>query len=168
MISDDGHNIEFVRQGRDQCQPLAHERIRDESAVKNHLSASQRRAVNEILSSRDRVFGLQGVAGSGKTSTLCEVRNAAERDGYKVQGLAPTSRATAQLQEAGINATTLQRHLTQTTGDHAGRNLYVVDEASLVSTKQTREFLERMGPNDRALLVGDTRQHEAVDAGRPF
>src|SRR5262249_36767342 len=105
---------------------------------------------------------------SGKTSTLCEVRNAAEREGYKVQGLAPTSRATAQLQEAGINATTLQRHLTQTTGDHAGRNLYVVDEASLTSTKQTHELFERMRPGDRALLVGDTRQHQAVDAGRPF
>src|SRR5262249_50211041 len=122
MIASERRNIEFVQQGRDRCQPLACDRIRDEAARASHLSGSQRRAVNEILSNRDRVFGLQGVAGSGKTSTLCEVRNAAEREGYKVQGLAPTSRATAQLQEAGINATTLQRHLTQTTGDHAGRN----------------------------------------------
>lgn len=28
-------------------------------------------------------------------------------------------------------------------------------------------FLERLGPEDRVLLVGDVRQHEAVDAGRP-
>src|SRR5262249_51071253 len=168
MIAAERQNIEFVRQGRDQCQPLARDRIREESAGKSHLNTGQKKAINQILSNRDRVFGLQGVAGSGKTTTLREVRNAADNEGYKVQGLAPTSRATAQLEEAGINAKTLQRHLTEAPDDHAGRNLYVVDEASLASTKQTRELFERMSPNDRALLVGDIRQHQAVDAGRPF
>jgi ATP-dependent exoDNAse (exonuclease V) alpha subunit len=31
-----------------------------------------------------------------------------------------------------------------------------------------REFLSRIGPNDRLLLVGDIRQHQGVEAGRPF
>src|SRR5258708_20668404 len=31
-----------------------------------------------------------------------------------------------------------------------------------------REFLTRIGPNDRVLLVGDIRQHQGVEAGRPF
>ncbi len=31
-----------------------------------------------------------------------------------------------------------------------------------------RGFLEKIGPNDRVLVIGDTRQHQAVDAGRPF
>jgi ATP-dependent exoDNAse (exonuclease V) alpha subunit len=31
-----------------------------------------------------------------------------------------------------------------------------------------REFLSRLGPNDRVLLIGDTRQHQGVEAGRPF
>jgi ATP-dependent exoDNAse (exonuclease V) alpha subunit len=44
----------------------------------------------------------------------------------------------------------------------------MVDEASLVSTRQTGEFLDRLGPNDRVLMIGDTRQHQAVEAGRPF
>ena len=30
------------------------------------------------------------------------------------------------------------------------------------------EFLHRLRENDRVLLVGDTRQHEAVEAGRPY
>jgi len=30
------------------------------------------------------------------------------------------------------------------------------------------EFVKRLNPNDRVLLVGDRRQHEAVEAGRPF
>jgi AAA domain len=30
------------------------------------------------------------------------------------------------------------------------------------------EFLHRLHKEDRVLLVGDKRQHEAVEAGRPF
>ena len=30
------------------------------------------------------------------------------------------------------------------------------------------EFFERLKENERVVLVGDTRQHQAVDAGRPF
>jgi ATP-dependent exoDNAse (exonuclease V) alpha subunit len=31
-----------------------------------------------------------------------------------------------------------------------------------------REFLSRLAPRDRVLLIGDTRQHQGVEAGRPF
>jgi ATP-dependent exoDNAse (exonuclease V) alpha subunit len=48
------------------------------------------------------------------------------------------------------------------------KHFYVVDESSLASTNQMREFLSRIGPNDRVLLVGDIRQHQGVEAGRPF
>ena len=44
----------------------------------------------------------------------------------------------------------------------------MVDESSLASTRQMREFLDRLGPHDRVLLIGDTRQHQGVDAGKPF
>ena len=30
------------------------------------------------------------------------------------------------------------------------------------------EFFERLKENDRVVLVGDVRQHQAVDAGRPY
>jgi conjugative relaxase-like TrwC/TraI family protein len=169
MIASERRNIEEMRQGQDKFEPLVGSRGREEASRAAHLSFAQRNAVKEILSSRDRVFALQGVAGSGKTTALREVRKAAERDGYNVQGFAPTSRAAAHLQEAGIPATTLQRHLMQSSTDsRSGRQLHIVDESSLVSTKQTREFLERMGPRDRVLLVGDMRQHQALEAGRPF
>ena len=39
---------------------------------------------------------------------------------------------------------------------------------SLASTRQMQAFLEKIGPQDRVLLVGDTRQHQGVDAGKPF
>ena len=44
----------------------------------------------------------------------------------------------------------------------------MLDESSLASTRQMQSFLEKVGPQDRVLLVGDTRQHQGVDAGKPF
>ena len=46
--------------------------------------------------------------------------------------------------------------------------LYVLDESSLASTRQMHAFLHRLDPQDRVLLVGDVRQHQAVEAGRPY
>ena len=39
-----------------------------------------------------------------KTTALAAVRDAAEREGYQVEGFAPTSRATHKLAEVGIEA----------------------------------------------------------------
>src|SRR5919108_86751 len=168
-IANERRNIEHMRQGQDRCRPLVSDKIAAEAARSERLNPSQQRVVRETLSNRDRIFAVQGVAGSGKTTTLREIRVAAQRDGYQVKGLAPTSRAASQLEEAGVSSTTLQRHLAQPVSDSRGHgNLYMVDEASLVSTRQTGEFLDRLGPNDRVLMIGDTRQHQAIEAGRPF
>src|SRR5258708_8613534 len=60
-------------------------------------------------------------------------------------------------------------HLARSQEPYDGhQRLYVLDESSLARTKQMNEFLHRLKENDRVLLVGDTRQHEAVEAGRPF
>lgn len=134
-----------------------------------HLSVSQRNAVEDVLTSRDRMMALEGVAGGGKTTSLTAVREGAERAGYQVEGLAPTSRAAQKLAEAGIETQTLQRHLAR--GEQQGdgqKRLYVVDESSMASTKQIHTFVERLKENDRVLFVGDVRQHEAVEAGRPY
>ena len=44
----------------------------------------------------------------------------------------------------------------------------MLDESSLASTRQINDFLQRLGAEDRVLLVGDVRQHEAIEAGRPY
>jgi ATP-dependent exoDNAse (exonuclease V) alpha subunit len=136
-----------------------------------HLSRAQRDAVEHILTSRDQVQGLHGRAGAGKTTALALVRVGAESNGYAVEGLAPTSRAAQQLRDAGIPADTLQGFLARGNrppGGETGRHLYMVDESSLASTKQMREFLEKIGPQDKVLFIGDTRQHQSVDSGKPF
>src|SRR6202050_4255817 len=135
-----------------------------------HLNRTQRTVVEDVLSSSHHIQGIQGFAGSGKTTTLAAIRGAAEGQGYQVEGFAPTSRAARQLNEAGIEAGALQGFLVRTANSdlREQKHFYLVDESSLASTNQMREFLSRLGPNDRVLLIGDTRQHQGVEAGRPF
>ena len=133
-----------------------------------HLNAGQKTAAEEILTSRDVVQGLEGKAGVGKTTLLRSVREAAEKRGYVVEGFAPTSRAANQLRDSGISADTLQGFLARVRQPAPERHLYMVDESSLASTKQVRDFLAKLQPGERVLLIGDTRQHQGVEAGKPF
>ena len=133
-----------------------------------HLNSAQRAVAEDILTSRDVVQGLQGSAGVGKTTALITVREAAERRGYVVEGFAPTSRAARQLRDAGISSDTLQGFLARSRHPAPERHLYMVDESSLASTKQVHDFLARLNSGDRVLFIGDTRQHQGVEAGKPF
>lgn len=170
MIDLERDTIQMMRDGQSKNAPLA--RIETRSAIESnhaHLSDSQRRAVEQILSSRDQVTALEGVAGAGKTTSLAAIREAVEREGYGVEGVAPTSRAAQKLAEARIQSSTLQRHLVQRNrNDYGQKHLYILDESSLASTRQMNEFFHRLKRHDRVLLVGDTQQHQAVEAGAPY
>ena len=160
-----------VREGRNQAEPLLPRSQAISTADQHpHLNRTQKTVVEDVLSSPDRIQGIQGFAGSGKTTTLSVIRSAAESHGYQVEGFAPTSRAARQLGEAGVPAGTLQGFLARsvTTVPPDQSHLYFVDESSLASTNQMRDFLSRLNPQDRVLLIGDTRQHQGVEAGRPF
>jgi conjugative relaxase-like TrwC/TraI family protein len=143
-------------------------RIRTED-LHPELSKSQHAAVDEIFLSREKIVGLDGVAGAGKTTTLAVIREGVEAQGYTAEGFAPTSRAAQKLSEAGIRTSTLQHHLSRGEQPNTGeKRFYVLDESSLASTRQMHEFVSRLHRHDRVLLVGDVRQHEGVEAGRPF
>ncbi len=143
-------------------------RIRTED-LHPELSKSQLAAVDEIFLSREKIVGLDGVAGAGKTTTLAVIREGVEAQGYRVEGFAPTSRAGQKLAEAGMRTSTLQHHLARGERLETGeKRFYVLDESSLASTRQMHEFMSRLHRHDRVLLVGDVRQHEGVEAGRPF
>jgi conjugative relaxase-like TrwC/TraI family protein len=164
--------VRRMREGRHVLQPAMSRaeaiHVADRHA---HLNRAQKSVVEDVLSSPDRIQGIQGYAGAGKTTVLATLRSAVEAQGYEVQGFAPTSRAARQLREAGIEAGTLQGFLVRPAQSDAvpdRRQFYFVDESSLASTTQMREFLARLGPSDRVLLIGDTRQHQGVEAGRPF
>jgi molybdopterin-guanine dinucleotide biosynthesis protein len=171
MIEAEHEIIRRVREGQNDIEPVLPRPQAIAVADRHqHLNRTQKSVVEDVLSAPDRIQGIQGFAGSGKTTTLTAIRSAVERQGYQVEGFAPTSRAARQLNQAGIDARTLQGFLARTANPdpRERKHFYLVDESSLTSTNQMREFLSRIAPNDRVLLIGDTRQHQGVEAGRPF
>ena len=159
--------------------------------VQGHLSrgpltAGQKDAVKTILTAKDRTVGVQGYAGTGKTTMLNRARTLAEKKGWRMTGLAPSASAAQTLAtEAGIATETLQRFLARNAGVAEGRltkrgaremraafakTILVVDEGSLASTVQARDLLRIANELriPRVVLVGDARQLDAVDAGKPF
>jgi len=166
-------NIAHVLAGQNTMNPMmSAEDAQVQAKSRDFHNESQRRVIEEVLNSTDRIHGLQGRAGSGKTTVLDSIREGAEKSGYTVEGFAPTSRASAQLREAGIDANTLQSFLARgekhPSANPELRHLYMLDESSLASTRQMRAFLDKLNPNDRVLVIGDTSQHQGVDAGKPF
>ena len=114
-----------------------------------------------ILSAKDRTVGIQGYAGTGKTTMLNRARALAEKKGWRMIGLAPSASAVQTLaSEAGIETETLQRFLARNAGVSEGRltkkgakemraafskTILVVDEGSLASTVQARDLLRIAG-----------------------
>ena len=148
------------------------------------LTQGQRDAVRAILLSDDAIVGVQGRAGTGKTTMLREVRALAGEE-RRIVGLAPSAAASRVLErEAGLHARTLQWFLTrcraadvedpdaapESLRDLFGGSVVVLDEASMVSTEQMRSLM-RIAKNldiARLVMVGDTGQLRPVDAGQPF
>ena len=148
------------------------------------LNEGQRDAASTILLSPHRTVGVQGHAGSGKTTMLRAVAALAEE--RKIIGLAPSASAVHVLAgEADIPARTLQGFLARyrDVGDGIapsekmeearkalGGALLILDEASMVGTVQMRaltRIAEQTGVA-RLALVGDRRQLRSVEAGQPF
>ena len=172
--------VKTMRAGRGEGRTLADARVVEARLSRTGLTQGQRDAVEAIARSSDWLIGIQGHAGAGKTTML---REAAELPGMpRVRGLAPSSSAVRALErEAGIEARTLQWFLTRfddlsDAGRLAqGREMYAgtvltIDEASMIGTVQMDALLRTARALDvaRVVLVGDTRQLRAVDAGQPF
>ena len=159
------------RFGREQVAPIA-----SVNEVARHLSGrevtvGQAQAVELAATSKNRVNGVQGYAGSGKTTALRAFGELAQQRGYEVIGLAPSHSAVKALCESGIEAKTLQSWLSDRSAPKAlnERTVLVVDESGLVGNRNLLSTLERADKSGaRVLLVGDTKQYQSVTAGRGF
>ncbi len=185
-VGDEKETIALMEAGRDRGAIPVRARAVDKALRNGPLTDGQKAAVKLILSSDDRTVGVQGYAGSGKTTMLNRARALLEKRGWEVRGLAPSASAARTLSsEAGIETETLQRFLARYAGVAAGRmtakgekemraafakTVLIVDEGSLASTVQARDLL-RIADRlriPRVVLVGDEKQLDAVDAGKPF
>jgi conjugative relaxase-like TrwC/TraI family protein len=133
------------------------------------LSPAQEKALVDAALTRDRVTGIHGVAGSGK-STLVHALNKAAGRGRTVVALAPTSSAAANLGDtAGIGSRTVASLVA--TGGHGitPDHVLVLDEAGQLGSRQALRILEiSRATGARLLLMGDNKQTGAIEQGKPF
>ncbi|MEP6671597.1 MAG: MobF family relaxase [Chthoniobacter sp.] len=153
--------VAFVDATKGRCSPLS-----PSFEPSERLSVEQKEAVRAILSTRDQVFSLRGVAGAGKTTTLRELQKGLA--GRKVHYVAPTVAAAKVLQGEGFgNATTVEDFLQNVSRRvPLAEAVVVCDEAGLKSNRQGAELL-RLAQKYRlrVVFVGDVRQHGSVEAG---
>ena len=127
-------------------------------------------AVAELtLASTDWITSIEGRAGAAKTTTVGAIREFAEDHGYAVYGFAPTTRAVKSLSEAGVSASTVASLLESQSARDASNEIWIVDESSLLPTRQVNRLLRKAREQsvERIVFVGDQRQHHAIEAGRP-
>ena len=185
-VGEERETVALMREGAGRSRVAMRGWEVQEHLHKGPLTAGQKEAVKLILSAKDRTVGIQGYAGTGKTTMLKRARTLAEKRGWRMVGLAPSASAVQTLaSEAGIESETLQRFLARNAGVAEGRltrkgaremraafakTILVVDEGSLASTVQARDLLRIAGAVriPRVVFVGDAKQLDAVDAGKPF
>jgi Ti-type conjugative transfer relaxase TraA len=146
--------------------------VEEALASRSYLSDEQREAVRHITG-EEQLAVVVGLAGVGKSTMLSAAREGWEREGYRVYGAALSGKAAEGLEESsGIASRTLASWdygWQAGRGDLGSRDVLVIDEAGMVSSKQLARFIgeaERTGA--KIVLVGDPEQLQPIQAGAAF
>jgi hypothetical protein len=131
--------------------------------VADWLGEDQRRAIYHVLRTSDRITGLKGLAGTGKTTALRELVAACRQAGMESLFCAPTTATTDVLRREGFETTTLQSLLLSRPSLLKGK-LIVLDEAGAVGMDDMKRLFD-LAQNNRIVLSGDTGQHASVTRG---
>jgi conjugative relaxase-like TrwC/TraI family protein len=149
------------------------------------LSTEQQDAALSILSGTNNIQLIQGDAGAGKTTIFALARDVAALSGIEIIAATPQNKLASELREAtGMQVQSVEGLLSQhhcATGkptsagiDNArselGGKILIVDEASMVSHRQMVGLMQiaEHGGLAKLVLVGDIKQIDPVEAGRPF
>jgi conjugative relaxase-like TrwC/TraI family protein len=127
------------------------------------LGEDQQRAIYHVLRTSDRITGLRGLAGSGKTTALRELVAACKEAKIEPLFCAPTAAATEVLRKEGFEAKTLQS-LLLSKQPLSKDKLVVLDEAGAVGMDDMKRLFD-LARDARIVLSGDTGQHASVARG---
>jgi conjugative relaxase-like TrwC/TraI family protein len=184
LLEKENRIIQLMIDGKDKHQAIVSD-LSKYSGKFTKLNDGQKRSAELILATKDMVTGIQGFAGTGKTTMIKTINEILREEGQKILGLSPTGVATRNLSTVGnIESMTLQRFLLQYDGVANGRGtkegriemkqkfeatIVLVDESSMISTGQMKDLLTISGElKFKLILVGDRRQLDSVEAGVPF
>ena len=192
-IASEARILAEVDAGKGQVDPIlpadvAGERLQRLAEIKHgfRLNSGQEQAGRMLLSSRDRIVAVQGVAGAGKSTMLKPAAEILREEGRNVLGLAIQNTLVQMLErDTGIPSVTVAKFLythrellepepSQEKVEHA-RSMFegsvlLLDEASMVPNGDQEKLtrLANLLGVARFANIGDRKQLAAVDAGKPF
>jgi len=184
MVHLESENLALVRARMNHGSPVTGIVIR--SAVNGQLSTVGTDNVREWTAARkllpdqaDAAFltlttpkwasAIEGLAGTTKTTVVGSIKEFAEKQGWTVRGFGTTTGSVQALNNAGVESLTIAKLLATTLPHKTSRELWIIDESSLLATRPVNEVLKlaRDRSVERIVFVGDQRQHLAIEAGSP-
>ncbi|NRA73724.1 MAG: conjugative relaxase [Rickettsiales bacterium] len=184
-LTQEKETIALMKSGFKTQKPIYTKKQLQKHLKKTTLNKGQRDAVSLILNTKDRIVGIQGHAGTGKTFMLKEARKLLTRKKYKCIGLATSSRAASVLQkDTRIKSQTIHSFLCnyqdlllgqKSTLEWKEQNqsalkntILLLDEAGQAPTNQVNGLFKIAKElNIRVVPIGDRKQLGAVEAGKP-
>ena len=168
--------LAIEREGRGGVAPLMSASEIERAFADTPLNAGQRAAVKTILGSRNRFIGVQGDAGTGKTFTVKyavdlvhKIRAGKASADYRVLAIAPYGNQVKALKNDGLDAKTLASFLYSRNKKINEKTVVVLDEAAIVGSRQMGDLMRAVAEaGSRLVMLGDTKQTEAIEAGKPF
>jgi AAA domain len=136
------------------------------------LSGEQRDAFEHATSPKDLGI-VVGYAGTGKSAMLGVAREAREKSGYQVRGLALSGIAAENLEQGSAipsrTIASLEHQWGQGRELLTSRDVLVIDEAGMVGSRQMERVLSHAhDAGAKVVLVGDPEQLQAIEAGAAF
>lgn len=173
------YNMQAMADGKGQATPTLNNADEKLEAVKKKmleekgykLDGEQQTAAKTILESKDFISGVQGYAGSGKTSLLKAVNDSS--DIRQVIGITPSAKAAQVLeQETGIKSQTIDLFCKKNANNVNPKlrgALLIIDESSMVGTAKLNEIIKIAEKHKiQLVLVGDKNQLQPIAAGNDF
>lgn len=167
----DHHILSMLDYAKDKNTPAYKVEDAKELLDKTTLNDGQKRCAEMVLTAKDSLLGIQGYAGTGKSYMLVQTKEILEKSGKEMHFFAPYASQVKSLKKDGLEANTLAKFL-KSKSLHKKLNensVLVIDESGVINSKQMRELLGlRQSIGCQIVLLGDTAQTKAVEAGSPF
>ncbi len=173
MLQIEQNIVDFARNGQEkESWKVSEEHIQQAIDNKAGISVEQQNALRHITGN-GQVSCVTGAAGTGKSFMLAAAKDAFEAEGYKVTGCSLSGKAAAELQGgSGIQSQTIHSLLNELDSGKrqlTDKDILVMDEAGMTDTRLMNRVVDAVKQADaKLILVGDTAQLQAVNAGGSF
>ena len=170
-LQSENNILRIMKEGKGSTKAYYTQDESDKILEQTTLNKGQKESAKLIMTSKDRVIGIQGYAGVGKSYTLSQVLPQVEKTGSQAHVFAPYGKQVKGLREDGHDAHTVAKLLNSPSLQEkiSENDLLVIDEAGVLPNKDAEKILKLAeDKNIKVVLLGDTQQTKAINSGKPF